>query len=75
MKEFLNDENDFYQEEKRIFGYCDHCGFAIESADDAVYVPATGDRVHTDCWEEYAMEHMFDFARLLSSCARFDCGD
>lgn len=44
-----------------VIAYCDQCGFAIYSPDDALVVSATDDIIHTDCWEEYSAEHMFDF--------------
>lgn len=50
----------------RIFAYCDHCGFAIYSEEDALILNDSEDIVHIDCWEEYAMEHMFDFATRAS---------
>ncbi len=44
-------------------GYCDHCGFAIYSAKDMLLISVNGDRIHKDCWADYAEEHMFEFAK------------
>lgn len=52
--------------ENGVIGYCDHCGFAIYSAHDAVVVDATDEMIHKDCWEEYSDEHMFDFVVEVS---------
>lgn len=57
-------------EEASAVAYCDHCGFAIYSADDALVLP-DGDVIHADCWPEYAEEHMFDFAQKASETDRF----
>lgn len=43
-----------------VIAYCDHCGHAIYSPDDAVIVEATDEIIHTDCWEEYSEEHSGD---------------
>ena len=49
-----------------VIAYCDHCGHGIYSPDDAVSVEATDEIIHTDCWEEYSEEHMFDFVVKVS---------
>ena len=69
--------DDFYERTEktpRVLGYCDHCGFAIYSARDALVITANGDRIHRDCWSEYAEEHMFEFAKSAEDSERFDCG-
>lgn len=55
-----------------VIAYCDHCGFAIYSSDDALMIKGTEDWIHSDCWEEYAIEHMFDFAEKIPEDERFD---
>ncbi len=54
-------------------GHCDHCGFAIYSTRDALYIPTTGDRIHKDCWLDYAEEHMFELAETADKNECFDC--
>jgi len=49
-----------------VIAYCDHCGFAIYSPEEAIIIGATDDIIHTDCWEEYSVEHMLDFAVRMS---------
>ena len=49
-----------------VIAYCDHCGFAIYSPEDAVVVEATDEIIHVGCWEEYSEEHMFDFVMKVS---------
>ena len=86
MNKILKDKLDFdgeYLDYDGIIAYCDHCGFAIYSPDEALIVSVTGDRIHADCWAEYALEHMFDFVKKVSEdecrCLRvspsYDCGD
>ncbi len=55
-----------------VIAYCDHCGFAIYRSDDALMINGTEDRIHSDCWEEYAIEHMFDFAKKIPEDEWFD---
>ncbi len=62
-----------YSEESRdkirqnpVIAYCDHCGFAIYESDDALTVNDTEDIIHSDCWEEYAIEHMFELTKRIS---------
>lgn len=40
---------------------CAQCGFAIDARDDFVTVSDTGDRIHRDCWEEYASDNAEEF--------------
>ena len=47
--------------------YCDHCGFAIYSDEEALVINDSDDIIHVDCWEDYALEHMFDFCKPASS--------
>lgn len=54
----------------QIFAYCDHCGFAIDSAEEALLIKGSRDIIHADCWEEYAEDHMFDFAIRASEDGR-----
>lgn len=49
-----------------VIAYCDHCGFAIYSPEEALVIGATDEIIHTDCWEEYSAEHMLDFAVRMS---------
>ncbi len=55
----------------RIIAYCDHCGYAIYSADDALIILENEDIIHKDCWCEYAEEHTYDFARKASDLAAY----
>lgn len=55
-----------------VIAYCDHCGFAIYASDDALMVGATEDIIHSDCWEEYAIEHMFDFTKKITQDEALD---
>ncbi|MBQ9747069.1 MAG: hypothetical protein IJW21_09655 [Clostridia bacterium] len=52
-----------------MLGYCDHCGFAIYSAKEALIVNESEDLIHVECWGEYSQEHMFDFAQRASDAA------
>lgn len=54
-----------------IVAYCDHCGYAIYSWDDALIILDSEDIIHEDCWCEYAEEHMHDFARKASDPAAY----
>jgi hypothetical protein len=65
LKEAL-DEGSLVRPAVRIFAYCDHCGFAIYCEDDALVLNESDDIIHIACWEEYAAEHMFDFAKRAS---------
>jgi len=56
----------------RVFAYCDHCGFAIDTADEALLVVESRDIIHADCWEEYAADHMFDFVKPMHANDCFD---
>ena len=70
--EDLYSSDDFYENTEktpRVLGYCDHCGFAIYSAKDALIVNESEDLIHTECWGEYSQEHMFDFAQRASDAA------
>lgn len=58
-------------DECRAIAYCDHCGFAIYAADEALRVKGSRDVIHTDCWEEYAAEHMCDFTEKADAAVRF----
>ncbi len=55
----------------RIVAYCDHCGYAIYSTDEALEIEGSGDIIHKDCWCEYAEEHMLDFVRKASFSAAY----
>ena len=55
----------------RIVAYCDHCGYAIYSTDEAFEIEGNGDIIHKDCWCEYAEEHMLDFVRKASFSAAY----
>ncbi len=66
MERFYKDEPKAKSGENPVIAYCDHCGFAIYAADDALIVKETEDIIHSDCWEEYAEEHMFDFVQKAS---------
>ena len=61
--------------ETEIFSYCDHCGFAIYGAKDAIRVHATRDVIHTECFSDYCDEHMFDLAVSLEKLLGYDRGD
>lgn len=68
---FYNEREDLLYEEAyeglpEALAYCDHCGFAIYSENDALVLNGSGDIIHIDCWEEYMTEHMFDFAKRAS---------
>ena len=58
----------------RAIAYCDHCGFAIYTAEEAFLVKGSRDIIHTDCWEEYAADHMFDFVMKADEDGRFGHG-
>ncbi len=60
-------------EKREVFAYCDHCGFAIETANDALIVKANDERIHRDCFSEYIEEHMFEFVEKAEEPERFDC--
>ncbi len=72
--DFERDEDEISSEKAGVVAYCDHCGFAIYRACDALVVTANGDRIHKDCWAEYAEEHMFEFVKSAEDSERFDCG-
>ena len=55
----------------RAIAYCDHCGFAIYTAVEALLIRGSRDIIHVDCWEEYASDHMFDFAVKVNEDDRF----
>ncbi len=55
-------------------GYCDHCGFAVYHMKDMLLIQANGDRIHKDCWLDYAEEHMFEFVKCADGGNDFDCG-
>ncbi|MBQ8404992.1 MAG: hypothetical protein IJX55_11340 [Clostridia bacterium] len=68
--DFSSDE--FYEKAEktpRVLGYCEHCGFEIYSARDALVVNESEDLIHIACWGEYSQEHMFDFAQRASDAA------
>jgi hypothetical protein len=73
-EDFERDEEANPSKNTGVLAYCDHCGFAIYSASDALVITANGDRIHRDCWSEYAEEHMFEFAKSAEDSERFDCG-
>ena len=50
------------REPKSVYAYCDHCGFAIYDARDALIMRESRDRIHIECFSEYIEEHMFDVA-------------
>ena len=75
MTEPIYDEEFEDKEPHRAFAYCDHCGFAIDSAKEAVVITGTRDVIHSDCWAEYAEEHMFDLAVSLEKLLGYDRGD
>ncbi len=52
--------------------YCDHCGAAIYRPCDLLMIAVNGDKIHRDCWPEYAEEHMFDFA-VSADSEHLDC--
>ena len=56
----------YTKREKRAYAYCEHCGFAIYSPDDALIVDGSEDVIHLACWGEYCTEHMFDFAKIAA---------
>ena len=58
--------------EEAVFSYCDHCGFAIYDAKDAVCVHVTRDIIHKDCWSDYSDEHMFDLAENVKNAHLYD---
>lgn len=62
-------------EGKGVLSYCDHCGFAIYSAKDALRVHATRDLIHKDCLSDYSDEHMFDLAQSLDENSCLDRED
>ena len=55
----------------RAIAYCDHCGFAIYTAEEALLIRGSRDIIHVVCWEEYASDHMFDFAVKVNEDDRF----
>ncbi len=65
----MNDTRSIYQGTSGAIAYCDHCGFAIYNASELLIVRTTGDRIHRDCWADYAEEHMTE----LAQCADEDC--
>jgi hypothetical protein len=73
-EDFERDEEANPSKNTGVLAYCDHCGFAIYSASDALVITANGDRIHRDCWSEYEEEHMFEFAKSAEDSERFDCG-
>ena len=42
----------------RIIGYCENCGLPVYSGDEALCVKASGDTIHSACWDYYASEHI-----------------
>ena len=58
--------------EDTVFSYCDHCGFAIYDAKDAVRVHTTRDVIHSDCWSDYSREHMFEFVEKAEGDLSYD---
>ena len=59
--------DDVYRERAtRAYAYCEHCGFAIYSPEDALVVEGSEDVIHVACWGGYSSEHMFDFAQRAS---------
>lgn len=58
--------DDFYEKVPHAIAYCEHCGFAIYSPNDALIVDGSEDIIHSACWGEHSNEHMFDFARKVS---------
>lgn len=66
MDNRLYDNIPLKQEKIRVITYCDHCGFAVYSTDDALMINGSGDIIHADCWEEYSSEHMFDFSKKIT---------
>ena len=53
----------------RIVAYCDHCGYAIYSTDEAFEIEGNGDIIHKDCWCEYAEEHIAEGGRIMADVA------
>ncbi len=63
-------------EEKPVCGFvghCDHCGFTIYTAEDLLIVRETGDRIHRDCWVDYAVDHISDFVITADEERKPDC--
>lgn len=46
---------------KRKLCNCAQCGYRITEFDEAATVFATGDRIHVDCWDEYAADNADEF--------------
>ncbi len=42
----------------RVIGYCENCGLPVYSGDEALSVKASGDTIHSACWDYYASEHI-----------------
>lgn len=42
----------------RVIGYCENCGLPVYSGDEALYVKASGDTIHSACWDYYAADHV-----------------
>lgn len=40
---------------------CAQCGYRITEFDEAATVFATGDRIHVECWDEYAADNADEF--------------
>ncbi len=60
MNQFMNRNSPKRGDRNRIIAICDQCGFAVYACDDARMIPESEDIIHTDCWQDYAEEHMFD---------------
>ena len=44
-----------------IYANCDHCGFPIYSADEAIIINESEEIIHKECWADYSIEHLFYF--------------
>ena len=65
MTECPDDEYGFSEDgdgfEHRLLGYCESCGMAVYTNDEALSVVANGDLIHSACWDWYASEHASEF--------------
>ena len=66
VEDDFSSDDVYIKKERRAYAYCEQCGFAIYSPDDALIIDGSEDVIHFACWGEYSSEHMFDFAQKAS---------
>ena len=45
-----------------VYANCDHCGYPIYTADEAIIIKENEEIIHKECWYDYSVEHLFYFA-------------